>query len=77
VIVECKWQDLSLVKLPILGEGDLLILMPYKNSISIMTRLGTHLVFARHDGTDENGDADMLTMLCLMRFNKGESNEET
>lgn len=77
MIVECKWQDLSLVKLPILGEGDLLILMPYTNTISIMLRHGTPLVYAKHDGTDEGGDLDTLKTLCLMRFNKGESNEET
>lgn len=56
-------------------EEDLMILTPYKNSISIMLRQGTHLVYARHDGTDEGGDMDTLKMLCLLRFNKGESNE--
>ena len=70
MITECKWMDVEAV-----GEvraDDVLLLMPYKDSISIMTRSGTHLVYARHDGADESGDADALIMLCLYRFNKGE-----
>lgn len=72
MLIETKWQDLSLVKLPILGDEDLFILTPYKNTISIMLKHGTPLVYAKHDGTDERGDMDALTTLCLMRFNKGE-----
>lgn len=76
MLTETKWQDLVLVKLPVSME-DLLVLMPYTNTISIMLRHGTPLVYAKHDGTDEGGDLDTLKTLCLMRFNKGESNEET
>lgn len=74
MLTETKWQDLVLVKLPV-SEDDLLILTPYKNTISIMLKHGTPLVYAAHDGTDEGGDMDTLKMLCLLRFNKGESNE--
>jgi hypothetical protein len=76
MLTETKWQDLVLVKLPVSME-DLLVLMPYTNTISIMLRHGTPLVYAKHDGTDEGGDLDTLKTLCLMRFNKGESSEET
>jgi hypothetical protein len=65
-----RWQDLELVKLKI-TESDLLILTPYKNTISIMLRHGTPLVYAQHDGTDEGGDMENLKMLCLLRFNNG------
>ena len=71
MITECKWQDLELVKLHI-SMDDLFILTPYKNTISIMLKHGTPLVYAKHDGTDEGGDMDALKVLCLMRFNKGE-----
>ena len=69
MLIETKWQDLELVKLPV-SEGDLFILTPYKNTISIMLKHGTPLVYAKHDGTDEGGDMDALKVLCLMRFNK-------
>ena len=72
MITETKWQDLVLVKLPVSME-DLLVLTPYKNTISIMLKHGTPLVYAKHDGTDEGGDMDALKVLCLMRFNKGET----
>jgi hypothetical protein len=72
MLIETKWQDLSLVKLPILGEGDLFILTPYKNTISIMLKHGTPLVYAKHDGADEGGDIENLKTLCLLRFNQGE-----
>jgi hypothetical protein len=71
MLIETKWQDLELVKLRI-DDSDLLILTPYKNTISIMLKHGTPLVYAKHDGTDEGGDMDALKMLCLLRFNKGE-----
>jgi hypothetical protein len=58
-------------------EDSLMVLTPYKNSISIMLKQGIHLAYALHDGTDEGGDMETLKMLCLYRFNKGESNEET
>lgn len=71
MITDCKWQDLDLVKLPV-SEDDLFVLTPYKNSISIMLKHGTPLVYAKHDGTDEGGDIDALKTLCLFRFNQGE-----
>jgi hypothetical protein len=71
MITESKWQDLALVKLPV-SEDDLFILTPYKNSINIMLKHGTPLVYARHDGADEGGDIENLKTLCLLRFNQGE-----
>lgn len=53
-------------------EDDLLILTPYKNTVTIMLKYGTILVNAKHDGTDEGGDIDTLKTLCLFRFNQGE-----
>lgn len=72
MLTETKWQDLDLVKLHV-DEGDLFILTPYKNTISIMLKHGTPLVYAQHDGTDEGGDMETLKMLCLYRYNKGET----
>lgn len=72
MLIETKWQDLDLVKLRV-DEGDLFILTPYKNTISIMLKHGTPLVYAKHDGTDEGADMETLKMLCLYRYNKGET----
>jgi hypothetical protein len=71
MLIETEWQDRVLVKLPV-SENDLVVLTPYKNTINIMLKHGTPLVYAKHDGTDEGGDMDALKVLCLMRFNKGE-----
>jgi hypothetical protein len=53
-------------------EDDLMVLLPYRGSISIMQKHGTHLVYAKHDGADEGGDIENLKTLCLLRFNQGE-----
>lgn len=53
-------------------EEDLLILTPYKNSVTIMLKYGTWLAQATHDGADEGGDIEILKNLCLIRFNQGE-----
>lgn len=74
MLTETSWMDPEIVRSEV-TEENLMILTPYKNSISIMLRHGTHLVYALHDGTDEQGDMDALIALCIMRYNKGESNE--
>ena len=76
MITETSWLNRPEIKREVLEE-ELLVLTPYKNSITIMLRHGHWLVQARHDGTDEKGDIETLKMLCLYRYNSGESNEET
>jgi len=71
VITETAWLETAEIEREV-GEKDLLVLTPYKNSITIMLMYGPLLVQAIHDGADESGDIETLKMLCLMRFNKGE-----
>jgi len=70
VITHTDWMDPVAIVREV-GEDDLFILTPYRNTITIMLRHGTHLVHAKHDGTDERGDMETLKMLCLYRFNNG------
>lgn len=70
MITHTEWMDQAAVERKV-TEDDLFILTPYKNSITIMLKHGTHLVYAKHDGTDEGGDMETLKMLCLYRFNNG------
>lgn len=71
MITETSWTDALMIEREVL-EKDLLILTPYKNSITITLKYGTVLVQAKHDGTDEGGDMETLKMLCIYRYNKGE-----
>ena len=70
MITNTNWMDTSFVERAV-AEKDLMVLTPYKNAISIMLKHGTNLVFARHDGTDEKGDIEMLKILCLYRYSGG------
>lgn len=70
MITHTDWMDPVAIVREV-GEDDLFILTPYRNTITIMLRHGTHLVHAKHDGTDERGDMETLKMLCLYRFNNG------
>lgn len=76
MLTETSWMDTGVVNRE-LGDGDLFVLTPYKNSITIMLKHGTVLVHAKHDGTDEGADMETLKMLCLYRYNNGGSNEES
>lgn len=71
MITETKWINKREIQREV-TEEELMILTPYKNSITIMLRHGHWLVQARHDGADEGGDIENLKTLCLLRFNQGE-----
>jgi hypothetical protein len=75
MLLENKWQDKALVKMPV-SEGDVTVVLPYRDAIHVNLKHGTPLVYARHDQTDLQGDIDALITLCIMRFNSGESNED-
>lgn len=72
MLIATDWMDTGAVNRE-MGESDLFVLAPYKNSITIMLKHGTVLVHAKHDGTDEGADMETLKMLCLYRYNKGET----
>ena len=71
MITETKWLDRREIQREV-TEEELMVLTPYKNSITIMLRHGVWLMQARHDGADEGGDIETLKTLCLFRFNQGE-----
>ena len=67
MITEMSWLDRREVKMEVL-EDRLVVLTPYKNSITVMLIHGHWLVQAKHDGTDEGGDIETLKTLCLFRY---------
>jgi len=70
VITETTWVESGEHPRP-LKEYEIMVLSPYKNQVTLMRRHGSLLVVARHDGTDEKGDIEMLKMLCLYRYSGG------
>jgi hypothetical protein len=74
MITDTAWTSRREYILPI-REEDLLVVTPYRTHVVIMRRHGPWLVRADHDGTDEKGDIEALKMLCLYRYNSGESND--
>jgi hypothetical protein len=72
-LVNTSWVDVAEHKRP-LTEDDIMVLTPYRESITLLRKHGGMLVQAIHDGTDEKGDIEMLKMLCLYRFNNGGQN---
>lgn len=67
-LINTEWRDAEQVR-ALESEKDIVVLTPYPTTITLIRRYGSVLVTASHDGTDEAGDAEMLKMLCLYRFN--------
>ena len=71
MITETTWGESVEHTRPLTSEEDIMVLTPYKNQVTLMRRHGSLLVVAKHDGTDEKGDIEMLKMLCLYRYSGG------
>lgn len=52
---------------------DMITVLPRHRVIKLLTKAGTHVAHAYHDGTDEQADIENLILLCQLK-KKGESN---
>lgn len=55
---------------------DMLVVLPIRGVVKLVTKAGTHVAHATHDGTDEQADIENLILLCQLK-KKGERNEKT